>query len=311
MVSFTRKVHRAWSAVKWGYSRRHEAGNQGAFLGGIGDCTDGTLKPAIIVHSHRRSGTHFLIDNLLQTFEVARDWFQLEEDFFSRLSHAPVVLKSHERHFGEKTHSRDPWHSYLHWVAATACYSSAFHLHIVRNPRDVLRSQYYFDRKGHEPRYQIAPDLSFTDYLARPSSRDPQARLTPAAYWCAQVSAWSQRQDVLQLRYEDMCLDTTGQLERISSFIGLPVLQRRWLPSTAIGRKTSEREAQHRAAQWGPAEEALLQTAVLPYALPRLGYGLESEGLIPALAAPQARQQQMAPVRAVSPTRTYAVQASI
>lgn len=291
MVSFTRKMHRAWSAVKWGYSRRQEVGNNGAFLGGIGDCEEGVLQSAIIVHSHRRSGTHFLIDTLLQNFPVARDWFHLEEDFFSRLGHSPVVLKSHERHFGEKTHSRDPWHSYLHWVAATACYSSALHMHIVRNPRDVLRSQYYFDRKGHEPRYQIPADLSFIDYLACPSRRDPEGKLTPAAYWCAQVSAWSRRPDVLHLRYEDLCLDMPGQLERISAFIGLPVLPRRWLPSTAIGRKTSGRQAQHGAADWGPAEEALLRSAALHFALPRLGYGLDTEGQLLPHGAPLARRQ--------------------
>ncbi|QTL05288.1 sulfotransferase domain-containing protein [Aquabacter sp. L1I39] len=311
MVSFTRKVHRAWSAVKWGQSRRHEAGNQGAFLGGIGDCEEGILQPAIIVQSHRRSGTHFLIDTLLQNFQVARDWFQLEEDFFSRLGRMPVVLKSHERHFGEKTHSRDPWHSYLHWVAATACYSSAFHLHIVRNPRDVLRSQYYFDRKGHEPRHQIAPTLSFTDYLASPSSRDPEGRLTPPAYWCAHVSAWGRRSDVLHLRYEEMCLDMPGQLGRISAFIGLPVLHRRWLPSTAIGRNTSERQSQLCAADWGPAEEALLQAAAAGFDLPRLGYGLETEGQIPPLPVPQHRRYQPAAVSMIRPTPAYAAQMDI
>lgn len=309
MVSFTRKVHRAWSAVKWGQSRRHETGNHGAFLGGIGECADGVLQPAIIVHSHRRSGTHFLIDTLLQNFHVARDWFHLEEDFFSRLGQMPVVLKSHERYFGEKTHSREPWHSYLHWVAATACYSSAYHLHIVRDPRDVLRSQYYFDRKGHEARYQIGPEVSFRDYLTRPSRRDPDGALTPPAYWCAQIAAWSRRPDVLQLRYEDLGRDMAGELERISAFIGLPVLARRWLPSTAIGRKTSERQARLGEAAWGPEEEGVLQAAALGFDLPRLGYGLDSEGRMPSLGAPHPRPSRAPSFRMASPAHGHVAQA--
>lgn len=309
MVSFTRKVHRAWSAVKWGYSRQHEVGNKGAFLGGVGDCGESGLLPAIVVHSHRRSGTHFLIDTLLQNFSVARDWFHLEEDYFSRLGQTPVVLKSHERYFGEKALSREPWHSYLHWVAATACYSSGYHLHIVRDPRAVLKSHYYFDRKGHEPGHQIPPDLSFGDYLARPSSRDPEGKLTPAQFWCAHVSAWSRRPEVLHLRYEDLCLDMPGQLARISDFTGLPVQRRRWLPSTAIGRATSECQGRQRPAEWGPAEEMQLQSAALAYDLPRLGYGLETEGAIALPVAPQARGRAHVPGREIAPARGYAMSA--
>ncbi|OYX14743.1 MAG: hypothetical protein B7Z15_02875, partial [Rhizobiales bacterium 32-66-8] len=188
MVSFSRKAHRVWDVVRWGLSARvRKAPEESAFVGPTGGCDGQGLRRLIVVHSHRRSGTHFLIDTLRSRFEVAPDWFHLEEDFFARLIDAPVVIKSHERVWGEKICSDVPWQSYLHWVAASALYSSASHIHIVRDPRQVMRSQYYFDLKGHEPAYRISPDTRFADYVRARSARDPQGHHSQLSYWCAQV----------------------------------------------------------------------------------------------------------------------------
>ncbi|WP_165933769.1 sulfotransferase [Aquabacter spiritensis] len=235
-----------------------------------------------MVHAHRRSGTHFLIDTLRSRFDVDRDWFHLEEDFFARLVRAPVVIKGHERFWGEKIRGRDCWHSYLHWVAAAACYSGARHIHILRDPRAVLRSQFYFDLKGHEPAFRLKPGTSFQSYLRAPSARDPDRRVNQIAYWCAHVAAWLERDDVLHLRYEDLLAAPEAELARIGGFLGMPVRPAQRRASSAIGRKTSTRQAAVAPAVWSEREEALLMEVWRAFGLPDLGYEI---GRVPAFGA--------------------------
>jgi len=292
MVSFSRKAHRFWDLMRWGLTLREgEASGEAAFVGPVGGCDAHGLRPLLVVHSHRRSGTHFLIDTLRSRFDVASDWFHLEEDFFSRLTHLPVVIKSHERVWGEKIRSDVHWESYLHWVAASALYTNAVHMHIVRDPRKVMRSQYYFDLKGHEPAYRIDPQTSFTDYLRAPSPRDPQGQHTHLSYWCAQVESWSAQPGVFQIRYEDLLATPDRELDRIAQFLRMPLHREKWRTSTAIGRHTSDRQARTVAAHWGSQEEDLLQETARRFRLPDLGYGLSAaaESDVPETGVPTLR----------------------
>ncbi|MEW6258118.1 MAG: sulfotransferase domain-containing protein, partial [Pseudomonadota bacterium] len=251
----------------------HDTPGEG-FVGPVGG-QGYSLHRAVIVQSHRRSGTHFLIDTLRSRFPVARDWFHLEEDFYARLVSAPVVLKSHDFVWREKLASELPWHSFLHWVAASACHDGAAHIHIMRNPRDVLRSLYYFDLKGHEPRYHIASDTPFSAYLARPAVRAMDGRMTPIEMWCAHMAAWLSRPDVLQVRYEDLLQSLDTELLRIGVFLGMADHGPRWRESSAIGRSTSARLAKRMPAPWTGREERALLRAARHYGLPDLGYGLD------------------------------------
>ncbi len=275
MVSLARKAHRAWDVLRWRHlSLRRPPPQEAHFVGPIARCDDKGLRRAIQVHSHRRSGTHFVMDTLRANFDVDRDWFHLEEDFYARLTHKPVVLKSHERAWGEKIRSPDHWHCYMHWVAASACYSSAFHIHVIRNPRDVMRSQYYFDMKGHEAAFRIEPETQFLAYLTTPSVRDPQGRLTPLAYWCAHMAAWLAQPDVHMVRYEDLLADPQAELARLSLFLNMPVQAARRVQQSAIGRQTSIRMSKLFQADWGAREEQHLLDQCRRFNLPDLGYGL-------------------------------------
>lgn len=278
MVSLSRKAYRALTVLRWkrpALSRMEE--RDAGFVGPVGMQPDG-LKRAIIVQSHRRSGTHFLIDTLRSRFPVARDWFHLEEDFYARLLTEPVVLKSHDRLWREKLASDSPWHSFLHWVAASTCHDGAAHIHIMRNPRDVLRSLYFFDLKGHEARYQIVSDLPFSAYLARPSRRDPEGVMTPVELWCAHMAAWLARPAVLQVRYEDLLEAPEREVARLADFLGLQAHAPRWRESSAIGRTTTARFEKRMPAEWTGMEEDALLRACRIHGLPDLGYGLAPTG---------------------------------
>ena len=268
MVSLSRKAHRALSILRW----QRPGGAEGpAFVGPV---AGPALNRALVVQSHRRSGTHFLIDTLRSRFPVARDWFHLEEDFYARLLSAPVVLKSHDLSWREKLSGEAPWCSFLHWVAASACHDAAFHLHIMRNPRDVLRSLYYFDLKGHEVRHRIAPEVGFGTYLATPSSRDAGRTMTPVELWCAHMAEWLAIPRVLQVRYEDLLAAPDTEVARIADFTGLAAHPARWRESSAIGRQTSVRFSRLVPADWTGREEEQLLAASRRFGLPDLGYGL-------------------------------------
>lgn len=274
MVSLSRKAHRAFSILRWQRPGRGESRADG--LGFVGPVAGegAALRRAIVVQSHRRSGTHFLIDTLRTRFPVARDWFHLEEDFYARLLSAPVVLKSHDSVWREKLSCEAPWGSFLHWVAASACHDAAFHLHIMRNPRDVLRSLYFFDLKGHEERHRIGPEMGFGTYLATPSSRDPEGRLTPVELWCAHIAGWLATPRVLQVRYEDLLAAPETEVARIADFTGLAAHPARWRESSAIGRQTSARFSRIFPAEWTDREEDHLLSSARRFGLPDLGYGL-------------------------------------
>lgn len=274
MVSLSRKAHRALMVLRW---KRPDLGHgtvrDPEFVGPAGAPGCG-LKRAIVVQSHRRSGTHFLIDTLRSRFPVARDWFHLEEDFYARLLSEPVVLKSHDRGWREKLSCETPWHSFLHWVAASTCHDAAAHLHIMRDPRDVLRSLYYFDLKGHEEAYRIPENMSFATYLSTASRRDTDGRMTPVEMWCAHMAAWLSRPSVLQVRYEDLLAAPETEVARIGAFLQMESHAPRWRGSSAIGRNTSVRFAKVMPATWGEEQEQHLLRAARAFNLPDLGYRL-------------------------------------
>ena len=278
MVSLSRKAHRALSILRWQRPGRREAGSKGAAFVGPVAGEGAALRRAIVVQSHRRSGTHFLIDTLRTRFPVARDWFHLEEDFYARLLSAPVVLKSHDSIWREKLSCETPWGSFLHWVAASACHDAAFHIHIMRNPRDVLRSLYFFDLKGHEERHRIAPETDFCTYIATPSSRDPEGRLTPVEVWCAHIAGWLATPRVLQVRYEDLLAAPETEVARIADFTDLAAHPARWRDSSAIGRQTSARVSRISPAEWTDREEDHLLSSARRFGLPDIGYGLAVAG---------------------------------
>ncbi|MFG1399363.1 sulfotransferase domain-containing protein [Roseixanthobacter pseudopolyaromaticivorans] len=302
-TTVAQKMERAWAILRWRYL---QAGafpyHERSFLGRIGNWDDKGMRPLIVVQSHRRSGTHFLIDEIRARFPVAREWMHLDGDFFARLMHMPVVIKSHDAYFGEKLRERRPWHSYMHWVAASSLYTNAKHVYIVRNPRDVLRSQFYFDLKGHEPAYRVDPDTSFADYVKAPSARDPDGKLSQVGYWCAHVKAWLDRPEAHILRYEDLLSQPEVEMERLATYLGLELQKPRTVKSSAIGRKTTERRSKEKLAAWGPDEERLLEVELARHGLPDFGYGI---------AAPPAATRG-APIKpAERPVRTYSASAGL
>jgi hypothetical protein len=90
-------------------------------------------------------------------------------------------------------------------------------IYIVRDPRDVVVSQYHFQRK----RKLLADQYPLSEYVARFVA----GQTSFYGSWGEHVASWLAtrhgRPGFLLLRYEDMVEDTARELAKVASFLGL------------------------------------------------------------------------------------------
>jgi len=177
----------------------------------------------IFVHSHRRSGTHFLLDTI-------RAWFDVPDRIHSILNPAvapkyePYSLsKDHEPFRAFKFTQDDIWRTPDHLRRARRRYNTGIHIYIVRNPLEVLRSAYIFDISGEEPNFKIDPKTSFFEYLTASSLHQGGAGLNRIDYWATHVNSWYYDESVLSVHYDDLKTALQHTLAVISEHLGLPV----------------------------------------------------------------------------------------
>jgi hypothetical protein len=90
-------------------------------------------------------------------------------------------------------------------------------IYIVRDPRDVVLSQYHYHRK----RLKFGDEYPIEQFV----NRFLRGETCPHGSWGENVSTWmmTRRKDprFLLLRYEDMISDTSRELAKISEFLGI------------------------------------------------------------------------------------------
>lgn len=161
----------------------------------------------IFLVSFPKSGntwTRFLIANLAHPSQQADfgnihllipDPFATSKRDFDRMPR-PRIIKSHE--------CFDPRYPRV--------------IYIVRDPRDVLLSQYHYHRKCR----RIEDDYPIEKFVVRFIAGET----CPHGSWGENVASWlTTRQGdprFLLLKYEDMVADTCCELAKVSSFLGLP-----------------------------------------------------------------------------------------
>ena len=161
----------------------------------------------VFIVSYPKSGntwTRFLIANLLHPEEkvsfanidrLVPESEELSRRALDRLEH-PRIMKTHQ-YF-------DPRYKRV--------------IYVVRDPRDVVVSQYHFFRK----RRRIEDNYPLSQFV----SRFVAGTACDYGSWGENVSSWTATRynhpGFLLLRYEDMLTDTPKHLSRIASFIGIP-----------------------------------------------------------------------------------------
>lgn len=126
-------------------------------------------------------------------------------------------------------------------------------IYIVRDPRDVLLSQYHFAIK----RRLIPDDFPIKEYLPRFLGKDQDHNY---GNWRDNVASWfylrRNNPDFLLIRYEDLLSDGKQQLARIADFLGLPQDAHRI--ESALQRSSAERMRElekKQALSWSSTKE--------------------------------------------------------
>ncbi len=184
----------------------------------------------IVVNSHRRSGTHLLIDALCHNLEQAvfPAHRKLPKDFNigSLFRKDPAILQVFERAFARdgtvvvKSHllpeemditPQDPYEQLIRDV-----FDTAKHLYVYRDPRDTLRSLAgLLDDEQALSSFIDSPN----DHFA-PSRAASEVDSSRTRYWAHHLAAWQDTPSVHLVKFEALrtCFDDT--MNNVMAFLG-------------------------------------------------------------------------------------------
>ena len=180
------------------------------------------------IWGHPRSGNHFLASVIHEAFYGSDPRFALQ------VSAAATGHWSQRQGGAHETFGSDPaagsttvpWGRLLGSHAWTPPPELDDAIYIYRDGRDVALSVYHWNRF----RRADEQSLSFSEYLRRPIDwigspgfRAPR-RMLLWEHWRAHVKHWLARSDVFAVRYEDVVEDVDGQLRRIATRFGVPLV---------------------------------------------------------------------------------------
>jgi hypothetical protein len=193
------------------------------------------MQVPIFVHSHRRSGTHSVIDTIRNHFDVSPAFRHLGEA--PPGDDKPYVVKTHEPYFGYVLSAENRWRTRDEQDQWAALYHRSRHVYVYRNPFKVLISQYIFDIRGGEAGVGVAHGLTFRDYLMAESRHAGGRHFNRIEYWARHALSWIRASPALLIHFDDVQLNKPAVLISLSSHFGLPVLpEARNLPGTGVAR---------------------------------------------------------------------------
>ncbi|MEM0937432.1 MAG: sulfotransferase domain-containing protein [Pseudomonadota bacterium] len=220
------------------------------------------------VSSHRRSGTHALIDLLRAHIDVHGVFFHLEELTEDALAQPlPLIVKSHEPFRGHKLARLKGVRpaAFLEEVERRSVY-----LYAHRNPYDVLKSLYYFNLAGDEPVYRIEERTPFGAFLAQTGVQDSATGENRVTFWFRCVRAWLNDAWVVPVSFDEIMRQPIEVLARVARTAQVPVRRAADVESTAVGPNTTAARAQ--ADLWTAEARAFFRAYAHTPTLRRLDY---------------------------------------
>ncbi|MEM6334247.1 MAG: sulfotransferase domain-containing protein [Planctomycetota bacterium] len=188
---------------------------------------------AVLVASHRRSGTHLLIDLIRKQFPACHSYKKLGEPrdrLYLAIDDLPCPGRGHTRHTPEsareiaarpkrptlKTHALPDLKPVAdaHPQLIDDLTRDADRCYVVRDGRTVLCSLFVYAQLFSDP-------PPFSEFL-----RQPTDGLSRPAHWARHVRAWRDQPDVLTLTYESIVHDTPATLDRLAKHLGETPLNR-------------------------------------------------------------------------------------
>jgi hypothetical protein len=198
------------------------------------------MKEAIIISSHRRSGTHLTIDLIQKHFSESRSVKKIGEPMDRLyLNFDALGNKKHKRCIDYNTAQKILNSCIIPKIKTHKTYSEFSNIesdilvnlgvdriksiYVVRDVRNVICSLYAYEKGFKTIRLNL--DQYFTE--------DDGARLL---YWAKHVKSWMNSSNSLIIRFEDVLKNPLSVLDNIRDFIGFkkenyvnPLLPKPWI----------------------------------------------------------------------------------
>lgn len=133
-------------------------------------------------------------------------------------------------------------------------------IYIVRDPRDVAVSNYYFHIKKKRLSYDHPLDRFVADMLSGKLDH-------PRGTWADNVMSWiamgASRRRFLLLRYKDLLEDTRQELSKVAESLGIPVDEEQL--ANAVKLSSADRMRQMEKAQWKSWEMTRRSRSNIPF----------------------------------------------
>lgn len=203
---------------------------------------------AIVIASHRRSGTHLTIDLLRRQFAECRGYkwpgsgpyaLYLNLDLLNvpgkkksrSTAQAKRTLKRAKRPLVKTHRSADAFEARTGEADCREIgMDGASIIYVVRDVRKVMCSLHAFAQVFDE-----RAKVPFPQFIRQESKEG----LNRIAEWRRHVESWRKRDDVMVVRFEDLVEKTANELDRFAAFLGReplmrkPLLPRPWKSTTA------------------------------------------------------------------------------
>ncbi len=183
----------------------------------------------VVVLSHRRSGTHFMLDSIANNFKTyGSPLLTLDqliffpgvemvpiESFLAGLETGPRLIKSHSHADVRGYFQRDKTVCDL----AVCLLKSAKIIYMFRDGRDVLTSLYHW-RRSWEPKINR---MMFRDFVRMPNDfgHNPyQLEMNLIEYWRSHIEGWLGAPNLLPISYEELRFEYKQTLTKVGEFIG-------------------------------------------------------------------------------------------
>jgi hypothetical protein len=164
-----------------------------------------TLPDDVFIVSYPKSGntwTRFLIGNLVSKIDKEVDFFNIEKI-------VPDIYQNSDRDLLKLISPR--------YLKSHACFNHRYKkvIYIVRDPRDVAISMYFFYIKMNV----IQPNVSMEDFINGFIKGDSCAY----GSWYENVGSWlgGKKENILLLRYEDLLSNGRKELIKIAEFLNI------------------------------------------------------------------------------------------
>ena len=195
-----------------------------------------TQRPAVVVVSHERSGTHFLMNTLASCYGyVSKPWINLDHptksllEFHSREGICNILLDTAARPIANIVKSHHPTDFFTGQLQKLAQRYVFFYIY--RNPVDVMLSYWRFMYLFHhsvEPGPRLADPVSFAQ--AKPSGHmiryQTRASDTVLERWARNVESWISAAElypnIVVVRYEDLNERFESTVKRFSTALLQP-----------------------------------------------------------------------------------------